>query len=180
MHILLNISQVSALILFLWYQDWILGDQSGNFQGRTFHLNKAVTWLCPSVGNSSLNWLKKWTISCLDREAPSCRAICGTGPQHYHPPVTCSSFSLEHSHCGKIISWASSAYFPCLLEINQNCGWKSLMRNFVKPVFNQAIWAQLSDCSDTHRGGYLSEGYCTYVFGDKLQNHFQFLFSHWV
>lgn len=140
------------------------------------------TWqslvLCPSVGISS--WLKKRTMSWLDRAAPSCRAICGTGPHHYHPPVTCGSFSLEHSHCRKIISWASSGNFHWLLESNQNCGWKRLTRISVKPVFNQAVWAQLSDCSDTHRGGYLSEGYCTYVFGDKLQNHFEFLSSHWI
>lgn len=120
------------------------------------------TWqllvLCPHVCISSLNWLKKWTMSRLDREAPSCRAICGTGPCHYHPPVTCGSFSLEHSHCGKIISWASSGKFHWLLEINQKRGWNRLMRIFVKPVFNRAIWAQLSDCSDRRRGGCLSEG----------------------
>lgn len=143
-----------------------LGIKVGTLKAAVFIYRWQLLVLCPSVCISSLNWLKKWTMSWLDREAPSCRAVCGTGPCHYHPPVTCGSFSLEHSHCGKIISWASSGNFHwSLLEINQNCGWKRLMRIFVKPVFNQAIWAQLSDCSDTHRGRCLSEAYCMYVFG---------------
>lgn len=138
------------------------------------------TWqLCPSSGISSLNWFKKWTMSWLDREASSCRTICGTGPCHYHPPVICGSLSLEHSHCGKIISWTSSGNFHWLLEMNQSCGWKRLMRIFVKPVFNLQS-EQNFLTGQTHT----EEGIClrvtVHVFGDELWNYFQFLFSHWI
>lgn len=95
----------------------------------------------------------------LEKETPSCRALCGTGQRRYHPPAVGDSFSSERSHWRKVIGWASSSRLQWLPKTNPNYGLNRIMRTSGMSFFTWAIWAQPWVCSARLRGGCLSEAY---------------------